>query len=93
MKHVIFIFERAILIKEEDEDDFYSLSEGNWPYPFPNTKTESTAYGLYESFVQSENGFCFHEEAGEIKRIIVSNTPPEFNITYTANKHYLNQQA
>lgn len=48
----------------------YKIYEGRWHYPFPNKKGNSLAFGLAESFLQSDG--CpqsFHENG--VEEIIV----------------------
>lgn len=38
------------------------ITFGDWEYPFPNTREESTAFGLLECFAQSDRACVFDSE-------------------------------
>lgn len=46
------------------------ITSGDWGHPFPNTKEESTAFGLLECFAQSDRACAFGSEE-TINRITV----------------------
>lgn len=89
MKWVTLIFENAILQQKAEEADWYQLTEGSWDYPFPNEEGNSQAFGLFESFAQSDNGWSFCEEAGNpIRIVITTDRAPIYMLDYT-NRHRL----
>lgn len=58
----------TILSHVEDYDG--DVTFGDWEYPFPNSKEESTAFGLSECLTQSDRACAFDPEE-TINRITV----------------------
>jgi hypothetical protein len=75
---ITYIFEKAILQEEMTESNWFTerLVEGHWKKPFPNQSEDCQAFGLEELFAQSENGFAFYAEAGNLLEIVCTNHRP-----------------
>ena len=74
MKYKIaFIGDKGTEYSFIDEYDDFDLTCGEWNYPFPNTKEESSAYGCYESLMQSDRcPFDFTTGKENVIKIIIS---------------------
>lgn len=70
----IFLFEDGAvycrpfdkMMIEDMKEDGHDILVGNWTYPFPNTREDSFAYGMVESFAQGDVGPMLIGEHGNI---------------------------
>jgi len=71
MKRIIYFGNKGTIYSEliEEDDNFY-LNCGDWIQPFPNTKEDSTAFGMEEVIMQSDDCPLKLMEEG-LRRIVI----------------------